>query len=102
MNQHPDFRNNIWWLNLGSKEVESAYNNQKTGTPQAWRLYHAQKVVEMVVLVHMRQEFTSKREGEIPGLWSDHWETYNNLQKQYIPLMWEKLNQYVLTGTGLE
>lgn len=96
-----DYKHNIWWLNLGSKEAESAYI-QKSSSPQAWRLYHAQKVVEMVVHVHMQKEFTSLREGEEPGLWADHWARFNTFQKQYIPLMWEKLNEYVISGSGLE
>jgi hypothetical protein len=39
---------------------------------------------------------------KIAGLWSDHWAAFNTLQKQHIPLMWEKLNEYVLSGSGLE
>lgn len=96
-----DHAHNIWWLNLGSKEAEAAFN-RRIDNPQAWRLYHAQKVVEMVVHVHMKNEYTSRAEGEVPGLWSDHWETFKRLQKQYIPMMWEKLNAYLLTGSGLE
>lgn len=96
-----DYRHNIWWLNLGSKEAESAYS-QKTTNPPTWRLYHAQKVVEMVVHVHMQKEFTTLGEGEVAALWSDHWASFNTLQKQYIPLMWEKLEEYVVTGSGLE
>jgi hypothetical protein len=80
---------------------------KRTFTPtgeylRAWRLYHAQKVVEMVVHVHMQNEYTARSGGEIPGLWSDHWAAFNTFQKQYIPLMWEKLNEYVLSGAGLE
>lgn len=96
-----DYAHNIWWLNLGSKEAEAAFN-RRIDNPQAWRLYHAQKVVEMVVHVHMKSEFTSRAEGEVPGLWGDHWETFTRFQKQYIPMMWDKLNSYVLTGSGLE
>jgi hypothetical protein len=96
-----DHAHNIWWLNLGSKEAEAAFN-RRNENPQAWRLYHAQKVVEMVVHVHMKNEYTSRAEGEIPGLWSDHWSTFTRLQKQYIPMMWDKLNAYLLTGAGLE
>jgi hypothetical protein len=96
-----DYKNNIWWLNLGSKEAEAAYS-QKNENPRAWRLYHAQKVVEMVVHVHMQNEYTARTGGEVAGLWSDHWAAFNTLQKQYIPLMWEKLNEYVLSGSGLD
>jgi hypothetical protein len=96
-----DYKNNIWWLNLGSKEAEAAYS-QKKENPRAWRLYHAQKVVEMVVHVHMQNEYTARAGGEVAGLWSDHWAAFNTLQKQYIPLMWEKLNEYVLSGSGLD
>jgi hypothetical protein len=96
-----DYKNNIWWLNLGSKEAEAAFS-RRTDNPQAWRLYHAQKVVEMVVHVHMQSEFTARAEGEIPGLWTDHLQIYNTLQKQFIPLMWERLNSHAQTGAELE
>lgn len=96
-----DYQNNIWWLNLGSKEAESAFS-RRNDNPQAWRLYHAQKVVEMVVHVHMQNEFTARREGEVPGLWTDHLQIFSSLQKQFIPLMWEKLGNYVLLGSDLE
>lgn len=96
-----DYAQNIWWLNLGSKEAEAAFN-RRNDSPQAWRLYHAQKVVEMVIHVHMKTEYTSRAEGEVPGLWNDHWSTFSRLQKQYIPMMWEKLNAYVLTASGLD
>ena len=62
---------NIWWLNLGSKEAEAAYG-QKTENPRAWRLYHAQKVVEMVVHVHMQNEFTTRADSEPPSCWGNH------------------------------
>jgi hypothetical protein len=96
-----DYGQNIWWLNLGSKEAEAAFN-RRNDNPQAWRLYHAQKVVEMVIHVHMKNEYTSRAEGEVPGLWNDHWSTFSRLQKTYIPMMWEKLNGYLLTGAGLD
>jgi hypothetical protein len=96
-----DHAHNIWWLNLGSKEAEAAFN-QRIENPRAWRLYHAQKVVDMVVHVHMKNEYTSRAEGELPERWSDHWATFTRLQKQYIPLMWERLNAYLLTGSGLD
>lgn len=96
-----DYRHNIWWLNLGSKEAESAYR-QKNENPQAWRLYHAQKIVDMVVHVHMQKQFTALGDGELNASWADHWSAFNNFQKQYIPLMWEKLHEYVLNESGLD
>jgi len=96
-----DYKHNIWWLNLGSREAESAYS-RKSDNPQAWRLYHAQKVVEMVVQVHMQKEFTALGQGEELRLWADHLATLNTFQKQYIPLMWEKLHEYVENESGLE
>lgn len=96
-----DFRHNIWWLNLGSKEVEAAYN-QKVDNPQSWRLYHAQKIVEMVMHVHMQNQFTAQGEGETGALWADHWAAFQTFQVQYIPLMWEKLQVYASSGAGLD
>lgn len=96
-----DYRHNVWWLNLGSKEAESAYR-QKNENAQAWRLYHAQKVVDMVIHVHMQKEFTALGDGEVNASWADHWAAFNNFQKQYIPLMWERLEQYVSIGSGLD
>lgn len=49
----------------------------------------------------MQNQFT-RGENEARSLWSDHWAAFNNFQKQYIPQMWEKLNEYVLRGSGLE
>jgi hypothetical protein len=96
-----DYKNNIWWLNLGSKDAEAAYG-QKDENPLVWRLYHSQKVVEMVVHVHMQNEYTARSGGDIADLWSNHRANFERLQKQYIPLMWETLNEYVLSGSGLE
>ena len=95
-----DYPHAVWWLNLGSKEAEAAYR-QKDANPQAWRLYHAQKVVDMVVHVHMQKQYTAQGE-EMRALWSDHWAAFNSFQVQYIPLMWEKLHEYVSTGSGLD
>ena len=96
-----DYKNNIWWLNLGSKDAEVAYS-QKDDNALAWRLYHSQKVVEMVVHVHMQNEYTAGTGGDVPDLWSNHRANFERLQKQFIPVMWETLNEYVLTGSGLE
>jgi hypothetical protein len=96
-----DFTHNIWWLNLESSDAQFAFS-QRDEQAQMWRLFHAQKVVEMVTQVFMRQEYTSRCEGEPPSTWAEHKAALERFQIQLVPQMWEKLRQYVLTGAGLE
>lgn len=96
-----DFEHNIWWLNLESADAQFAFG-QRDERPEMWRVFHAQKVVEMVTQVYMRQEYTSRREGEPPSTWAEHKAALERFQIQFVPQMWEKLRQYVLVGAGLE
>ena len=66
-----DYQNNIWWLNLGSSEA-AFYFNHRGSNPTQWRAFHAQKVVEMVIQVHMKEEFDGKGLDERPDLWNRH------------------------------
>jgi hypothetical protein len=96
-----DFAHNIWWLNLESSDAQFAFSHRDERS-EMWRLFHAQKVVEMVTQVYMRQEYTSRLEGEMPSTWAEHKAALERFQIQFVPQMWEKLRQYVLTGTGLD
>lgn len=96
-----DVINNVWWLNLDSPEANFALSKLDEQA-EIWRMFHASKVAEMVAQVHMQSEFTSRGESEPPDLWSRHKLAYENYQIQYGHDMWEKLQEYVLTGGGLD
>jgi hypothetical protein len=95
-----DYQNNIWWLNLESAEA-AFFFNRRAEDLKAWRGYHAQKVVEMVIQVHMKEEFDSKGEAERPDIWARHKAVLDSYHIQLTQAMWEKLQGYVLTGEGL-
>jgi hypothetical protein len=67
-----------------------------------WRAFHAQKVVDMVIQVHMKEAFTAQGDAERPDLWSRHKATLETYQVELTQAMWEKLQDYVLTGKGLD
>ena len=96
-----DFAHNIWWLNLESPDAQFAFTQRET-MPQVWRVFHAQKVVEMVAQVYMREEYTSRKEGEMPTTWAEHKAALERFQIQFVPQMWEKLDKYVLGAGDLE
>jgi hypothetical protein len=96
-----DQKNNIWWLNLQSEDAAFAFE-KKPSDVKFWRMFHAQQVVEMVVQVHMQQEFTSKGEDERPDLWLIHKQALERNQIGLKQGMWEELKQYVDTGRLLE
>lgn len=96
-----DYQNNIWWLNLESAEAAFFFNQRKEDL-KAWRGYHAQKVVEMVIQVHMKEAFDARGDAERPDLWNRHKAVLESYQVQLTQAMWEKLQGYVLTGEGLE
>ena len=92
-----DYRNNIWWLNLESPEAAFLFK-QRSENMSLWRSFHAQKLTDMVIQIYMKDEFDAKGEDERPDLWSRHkavLETYQILVTQE---MWEKLQDYVVTG----
>jgi hypothetical protein len=96
-----DYVNNIWWLNLDSPDA-ALFFKQRTESAALWRSFHAQKVVEMVMQVHMQEEFTKLGESERKDLWANHKAALERYQVQLSELMWSGLQSYVLTGAGLE
>jgi hypothetical protein len=94
-----DQQYNIWWLNLGAPEAAFLFN-QRGDHPELWRAFHAQKVFEMVVQVHMKEEFTRKGD-ELKDLWVNHKAALERYQIQFGEAMWQKLKIYVQSGTGL-
>ena len=96
-----DVINNVWWLNLDNPEANFALSRRDEEL-ETWRMFHASKLAEMVAQVHMQKEFTNRGDSETPDFWSRHKLAYENFQIQYGNDMWEKLQEYVLTGRGLD
>lgn len=96
-----DYQNNIWWLNIESPEAAYLFA-QRQNDIRLWRSFHAQKTVEMVIQVHMREEFDAKGEAERPDLWNRHKATLEIYQVRLMHDMWDKLQNYVDSGGGLE
>jgi hypothetical protein len=96
-----DEQNNIWWLNLQSDDAAFAFE-KRTNTPEFWRMFHAQQLVQMVVQVHMKHEFTEKGQDEKPEPWGNHKQATDIFEVTLKPAMWEDLRPYVNTGGGLE
>jgi hypothetical protein len=96
-----DVISNIWWLNLQSEDAAFAFE-KKPSDPIFWRMFHAQQVVEMVIQVHMQQEFTSRGEDEKPDLWLIHKQAWDINQVSLKQAMWKELKQYVDTGRVIE
>jgi hypothetical protein len=96
-----DYDHNIWWLNLDAPEA-TFFFQQRTENPQAWRGFHAQKLVEMVGQVRMREEATSRGREERPEVWAVHKARLEDLQVELMAQMWQAMQPYILTGQGLE
>lgn len=96
-----DFYSNIWWLNLESPAAVLLFQ-RRTEEPVSWRAFHAQKVVEMVIQVHMQEEFTSRGEEERKDRWVSYKSAVERYEVEFSHRMWEELERYVLTGRGLE
>jgi hypothetical protein len=92
-----DVKHNIWWLNLQSPDARFAFE-QKKDDPRVWRVFHSQKIVEMVAQVHMQDAFTSLGTNEKPDMWSNHKVRVEGFQILVTRPMWAKLGGYVLTG----
>ncbi|MBN2331384.1 MAG: hypothetical protein JXC85_06220 [Candidatus Aenigmarchaeota archaeon] len=90
-----DVQNNIWWLNLQSKDASFAYRNIKEN-PHLWRLFHAKILVDMMIQVHMQEEYNKKIQEK--AYWSDHKYFYDRKYVELCQVMWEKLSQYVQFG----
>ena len=92
-----DQQHNIWWLNLQSKDAAFAYNFRENN-PLLWRLFHAKMLVEMMIQVHMQEEYNKKEQK--PALWSDHKGFYDRKYVELSQAMWEKLSKFVESGLG--
>ncbi len=96
-----DWMNNVWWLNLGASDA-AFFFKQRAENPMFWRAFHAQKVVEMVTQVHMNEEFTRLGEAERKDFWGNHKLSLESHQIRLSEPMWQVLQSYVMSGTGLE
>lgn len=96
-----DVMHNVWWLNLESPGAKFALS-KRDDMSELWRMFHASNVVEMVAQAHMQREYTSKGDSERPETWDRHKAIYEDIHIQFAGSMWEKLQEYVKTGGGLE
>lgn len=96
-----DYVHNVWWLNLQSPEAAFAFG--KRGEDAAlWRLFHVEKVMEMVAHIFMQDEYTKKGDEEQQAFWADHKAALDRHEVQATQQMWDALRGYVGTGEGLE
>lgn len=96
-----DYQYNIWWLNLGAPDAAFLFN-QRTEHAELWRAFHAQKVFDMVVQVHMQEEFTRMGEAERKDIWVSHKAALERYQVRFAEAMWQKLQGYVHAGKELD
>ena len=96
-----DYQSNLWWLNLQSPDA-AFFFGQRGEDIRLWRAFHAQKVVDMVLQVHMREEFDARGETERPDLWARHKVILDLKEVQLKQAMWDNLQTYVNFGGGLE
>jgi hypothetical protein len=96
-----DYQSNLWWLNLQSPDA-AFFFGQRGDDIRLWRAFHAQKVVDMVLQVHMREEFDARGETERPDLWARHKVILDLKEVQLKQAMWDQLQTYVNFGGGLE
>lgn len=96
-----DYYQNIWWLNLDAPDA-AFFFQQRTSNPQGWRGFHAQKLVEMVGQVRIREELTGQGREERPEVWVRHKAMLDDFQVELMAQMWQALQPYILTAQGLE
>jgi hypothetical protein len=96
-----DYQSNLWWLNLQSPDA-AFFFAQRGEDIRLWRAFHVQKVVDMVLQVHMREEFDARGESERPDLWARHKVILDLKEVQLKQAMWDKLQTYVNFGGGLD
>jgi len=94
-----DFEQNIWWLNLQSPDAAFASQRRATN-PELWRTYHAERVMDMVIEVWMREEYTRKAEAERADIWVNHRAALERHQVQVTQQMWRALERYVRDGSA--
>ena len=96
-----DYQQNIWWLNLGSPEA-AFFFGRRSEHPAEWRAFHAQKVIEMVIQIHMKEEYDARGDNERPDLWVRHKAQLETFQVQMMQAMWEKLTLFIQTGGDIQ
>lgn len=96
-----DVDHNIWWLNLGAPDAAFCAQ-QRSANPQIWRAFHAQKLVEMVGQVRMREEIAGEGRDERPEVWARHKAMVEDFQIELMAQMWQALQPYIITGQGLQ
>lgn len=89
-----DVKNNIWWLNMQSKDANFAYELRKSDLI-AWRLFHSKLFVEMMIQVWMSHEYIKKGDNEKPELWSSHKANYERFYVDLTSKMWDKLSPWI-------
>jgi hypothetical protein len=95
-----DYQYNVWWLNIGAPDAAFLFQ-QRDENSSLWRAFHAQKLVDMVVQVHMQQEFTRKGDSENKDYWASHKQSLEIFSVLLAEPMWRELRSYVQTGSGL-
>ncbi|MBI2176682.1 hypothetical protein HYU40_05055 [Candidatus Woesearchaeota archaeon] len=95
-----DVQNNIWWLNMQSKDANFAYELRKIDLT-AWRLFHAKLFVEMMIQVWMSHEYIRKGDNEKPELWSSHKANYERFYVDLTSKMWDKLAPWIKSAGGM-
>jgi len=95
-----DFVRNVWWLNVQSPEASFAFS-QKPTNPTLWRMFHVERLMEMVEFVWLADEYTSRGEDEPLTIWSNHRAALERRKVSTVHAMWSKLHKYV-TGGELE
>lgn len=95
-----DYEYNIWWLNLAAPDA-AFFFQQRTTNPVLWRSFHAQKLVEMVGQVRMKEQLTGDGREERPEVWARHKGMAEDFQVELMAQMWQLLQPYILTGQGL-
>ena len=89
-----DVRHNIWWINMHNPQSSFAF---KAGDA-FWRMFHAEKLIDMVVQALMQNEFTQKGDEEEPKHWGDHKFIMDGFANDVVQAMWNKLVSYVEKG----
>jgi hypothetical protein len=96
-----DYEYNIWWLNLAAPDA-AFFFQQRTANPVLWRSFHAQKLVEMVGQVRMKEQLAGDGRDERPEVWARHKGMVEDFQVELMAQMWQALQPFILTGQGLE
>lgn len=96
-----DVRHNIWWLNLEAPDARFAFSRFEDD-PHLWRQFHSYSLTQMVKQAHMLEEYTRRGEQEPPASWAEHKAALERFEIRLLSPMWETLQEYILTGEGIE